>query len=59
MVLLIYLIVMVSVFFLAGVDYMFPASGEGSNYPPLKPLPALEKYDPPEKSSKSRKSEKW
>jgi len=44
---------------LAGVDYMFPASGEGSNYPPLKPLPALEKYDPPEKSSKSRKSEKW
>uniref|UniRef100_H2XS37 N-terminal kinase-like protein n=1 Tax=Ciona intestinalis TaxID=7719 RepID=H2XS37_CIOIN len=47
---------------LGGVDYMYPASGEGSNYPPIKMLPALEKYDPPEKnmsSSRMKKSNKW
>uniref|UniRef100_H2ZAN4 N-terminal kinase-like protein n=1 Tax=Ciona savignyi TaxID=51511 RepID=H2ZAN4_CIOSA len=45
---------------LGGVDYMYPASGEGSNYPPIKTLPALEKYDPPEKgSSRGKKSHKW
>lgn len=46
---------------LGGVEYMYPASGDGSNIPPLKPLPALEKYDPPEKNaaSRSKKTHKW
>ncbi|XP_039267471.2 N-terminal kinase-like protein [Styela clava] len=46
---------------LGGVDYMYPASGEGSNLPPFKTLPMLEKYDPPEKSARNRnkKSSKW
>jgi len=45
---------------LGGVDYMYPASGEGSNLPPLKPLPQLEKYDPPEKNAaRAKKSHKW
>lgn len=34
---------------LGGVDYMFPAQGPDS-YPPVKILPALERYDPPEKT---------
>ena len=39
---------------------MYPASGEGSNLPPLKPLPQLEKYDPPEKNAaRAKKSHKW
>ena len=39
---------------------MYPASGEGSNIPPIKTLPALEKYNPPEKSSgRGKKSAKW
>ncbi|XP_078672042.1 N-terminal kinase-like protein isoform X1 [Branchiostoma floridae x Branchiostoma belcheri] len=45
---------------LGGVDYMYPATGEGS-IPPVKILPALERYDPPEKNdlSRGRKAEKW
>ena len=39
---------------------MYPASGEGSNIPPLKPLPCLEKYEVPEKSSnRLKKTQKW
>ena len=40
---------------------MYPASGEGSNVPPIKTLPALEKYNPPEKNSsgRSKKTAKW
>nr|CAB3265905.1 N-terminal kinase-like protein [Phallusia mammillata] len=47
---------------LGGIDYMYPATGEGSNMPPIKTAPALEKYDPPEKSQSSgrqRKAPKW
>ena len=44
---------------LGGVDYMYPASGSDS-IPPIKTLPALEKYDPPEKISGNKKpAEKW
>lgn len=44
---------------LSGVDYMYPASGAES-IPPVKILPALEKYDPPEKTGGGRRpSEKW
>jgi SCY1-like protein 1 len=44
---------------LAGVDYMYPASGPES-IAPVKILPSLEKYDPPEKAAAGRKpSEKW
>ena len=47
---------------LGGVDYMYPAQGPDSN-PPVKILPALEIYDPPEKgdpSGRNRKvGEKW
>ncbi|CAK8682654.1 unnamed protein product [Clavelina lepadiformis] len=47
---------------LGGIDYMYPASGEGSNIPPIKTLPALERYDPPEKTNSSgrpKKTTKW
>ncbi|XP_060590266.1 N-terminal kinase-like protein, partial [Ruditapes philippinarum] len=45
---------------LAGVDYMYPATGAES-VPPVKILPFLERYDPPEKSDLKRgiKGEKW
>ncbi|XP_021378015.1 N-terminal kinase-like protein [Mizuhopecten yessoensis] len=45
---------------LAGVDYMYPAQGQDS-IPPVKILPILEKYDPPEKSDLRRgiRGEKW
>ncbi|XP_069116856.1 N-terminal kinase-like protein [Argopecten irradians] len=45
---------------LAGVDYMYPAQGQDS-VPPVKILPVLEKYDPPEKSDLRRgiRGEKW
>ncbi|XP_060575730.1 N-terminal kinase-like protein [Ruditapes philippinarum] len=45
---------------LAGVDYMYPATGTES-VPPVKILPFLERYDPPEKSDLKRgiKGEKW
>ncbi|XP_033736298.1 N-terminal kinase-like protein isoform X2 [Pecten maximus] len=45
---------------LAGVDYMYPAQGQDS-VPPVKILPVLEKYDPPEKSDLRRgiHGEKW
>ncbi|XP_064622073.1 N-terminal kinase-like protein [Lineus longissimus] len=45
---------------LGGVDYMYPA--QGNDMPPVKILPLLEKYDPPEKagSKLGRKAgEKW
>ena len=46
---------------LGGVDYMYPASGADS-LPPIKILPALEKYDPPEKTGgggRYKPTEKW
>ncbi len=43
---------------LGGFDYMFPSSGPES-IPPVKILPSLEKYDPPEKGDRRKKSEKW
>ncbi|KAL4238493.1 N-terminal kinase-like protein [Mactra antiquata] len=45
---------------LAGVDYMYPTSGPDS-CPPVKILPLLERYDPPEKSDLKRgiKGENW
>ena len=44
---------------LGGVDYMYPASGSES-IAPVKTLPFLEKYEPPEKVAGGRKpSEKW
>ena len=45
---------------LGGVDYMYPATGQDS-VPPVKILPYLERYDPPEKSDLRRgiKGEKW
>ncbi len=45
---------------LGGVDYMYPATGTDA-IPPVKILPALERYDPPEKSDNrgKRRSEKW
>ena len=44
---------------LAGVDYMYPASGAES-IPPVKILSSLEKYDSPEKADRGRKpSTKW
>ncbi|KAL3874122.1 hypothetical protein ACJMK2_037177 [Sinanodonta woodiana] len=45
---------------LGGVDYMYPTTGQDS-FPPVKVLPFLEKYDPPEKSElkKGVKGEKW
>ena len=44
---------------LAGVDYMYPASGADS-IPPVKILSSLEKYDPPEKADRGRRpSTKW
>ena len=45
---------------LGGVDYMYPVAG-ADNIPPVKILPYLERYDPPEKSDLRRgiKGEKW
>ena len=45
---------------LGGVDYMYPAAGAES-IPPVKLLPVLEKYDPPERTAGAgkRPSEKW
>ncbi|XP_013417259.1 N-terminal kinase-like protein isoform X2 [Lingula anatina] len=47
---------------LGGVDYMYPAEGPES-LPPVKILPILEKYDPPEKADfsgpRKKKGEKW
>lgn len=45
---------------LGGVDYMYPASGQDS-VPPVKILPMLEKYDPPEKVDlrKGMMAKKW
>ena len=46
---------------LGGVDYMYPASGSDS-VAPVKILPALEKYDPPEKTGgggRYKPTEKW
>jgi SCY1-like protein 1 len=45
---------------LGGVDYMYPA--QGNETPPLKILPLLEKYDPPEKAGAKlgrKAGEKW
>lgn len=42
---------------LGGVDYMYPVN-ESAYGTPVKILPALEKYDPPEKTTK-KPSEKW
>ena len=42
---------------MAGVDYMGPAEGEGSN-PPNKGLASLEIYDPPEMSESMRARKK-
>ncbi|XP_076442467.1 N-terminal kinase-like protein isoform X2 [Babylonia areolata] len=38
---------------IGGVDYMYPAQGPDS-IPPVKILPVLQKYDPPEKSDGAR-----
>ena len=38
---------------LGGVDYMYPAQGADS-VPPVKVLPVLQKYDPPEKADGAR-----
>ncbi|XP_041352355.1 N-terminal kinase-like protein [Gigantopelta aegis] len=44
---------------LGGVDYMYPSQGSDSQ-PPIKILPSLDRYDPPEKSdSRGVKGEKW
>ena len=46
---------------LGGVDYMYPATGPDS-IPPVKILPILEKYDPPEKKQSrggKKPSENW
>lgn len=45
---------------LGGVDYMYPAQGQDS-VPPVKILPLLDKYDPPEKVENRRgvRTEKW
>lgn len=44
---------------LGGVDYMYPTQGPDA-IPPVKILPELEKYDPPERAGPGRKpSEKW
>ena len=45
---------------LGGVDFVYPASGSDS-VPPVKVLPDLEKYDPPERSvtGGKRPLEKW
>ncbi|WAR19539.1 SCYL1-like protein [Mya arenaria] len=45
---------------LGGVDYMYPATG-AENIPPVKILPYLERYDPPEKSELRRgiRGDKW
>lgn len=45
---------------LGGVDYMYPAQGHDS-VPPVKILPLLDKYDPPEKVENRRgvRTEKW
>ena len=46
---------------LGGVDYMYPATGPQS-IPLVKILPALEKYDPPEKTDPHggrKPTEKW
>lgn len=42
---------------LGGMDYTYPASGSDS-VPPIKILPTLEKYDPPERTAK-KQTEKW
>jgi len=39
------------------MDYTYPASGADST-PPVKILPTLEKYDPPERTAK-KQTEKW
>lgn len=45
---------------LGGMDYMYPATGQES-IPPIKILPALEKYDPPERAGPAgrKPTEKW
>lgn len=44
---------------LGGVDYMYPAQGPDS-IPPVKILPALQKYDPPEKMETIKvQGQKW
>lgn len=44
---------------LGGVDYMYPAQGTDS-IPPVKILPVLQKYDPPEKADGARVTgNKW
>lgn len=45
---------------LAGVDYMYPSQGPES-IPPIKILPLLERYDPPEKADVKRgiRGPKW
>ena len=44
---------------LGGLDYMYPATGPDC-IPPVKILPALEKYDPPEKTVVGRRpGHKW
>ena len=46
---------------LGGVEYMYPASG-AECLPPVKILPALQKYDPPEKTGgggRFKPTEKW
>lgn len=45
---------------LAGVDYIYSSQGQDS-LPPVKILPVLEKYDPPEKSELRRgiRGETW
>ncbi|XP_061172561.1 N-terminal kinase-like protein isoform X1 [Saccostrea echinata] len=45
---------------LGGVDYMYPAQGQDS-VPPVKILPLLDRYDPPEKAENRRgaRTEKW
>ncbi|XP_048733634.2 N-terminal kinase-like protein isoform X2 [Ostrea edulis] len=45
---------------LGSVDYMYPAQGQDS-VPPVKILPLLDRYDPPEKTENRRgaRTEKW
>ncbi|KAK3092649.1 hypothetical protein FSP39_005381 [Pinctada imbricata] len=45
---------------IGGVEYMYPTQGQES-VPPVKILPVLEKYDPPEKTDIRRRvrGEKW
>lgn len=44
---------------LGGIDYMYPAQGPDS-IPPVKILPVLQKYDPPEKTENIKvQGQKW